>query len=57
MSESVLIRHANLPIFSSLTVRTGGGAAVGVVTELMNVHATLGIGIIARDVPCDGGWG
>lgn len=35
-------------------MRTCGCAAVGVVTELMNVHATLSIGIIASDVPCDG---
>ena len=36
---------------------TGGGAPVGVVTELMDVHATLSIGVIASDIPCDGGWG
>lgn len=39
-----------------LTVRPGGGAAVGVVTELVNVHATLGVGIVARDIPGDGRW-
>jgi len=38
-------------------VRTSGGAAVGVVTELMNVHATLSVGIVTGDVPCDGGRG
>lgn len=36
---------------------TSGGAAVGVVAELMDVHATLGIGIVAGDVPGDGGGG
>jgi hypothetical protein len=40
-----------------LTVGTSGCAAVGVVTELMNVHATLSIGIVASYIPCDGGWG
>jgi hypothetical protein len=34
-----------------------GCAAIGVVTKLMNMHATLSIGIISGDVPCDGGWG
>ena len=36
-------------------MRTGTGAAVGVVAELMDMHTTLGIGIVARDVPADGG--
>lgn len=36
---------------------SSGSAAVGVVTELMDVHSTLSIGIVASDVPCDGGWG
>lgn len=43
---SVAIQH---------TVRAGAGASVGVVTELMDVHASLGIGIVAGDVPRDGG--
>jgi len=38
-------------------VRPGGGAAVGVVAKGVNVHATLGVGIVAGDVPCDGGSG
>ena len=37
-----------------LTVRACRCAAVGVVTELMNVHATLSIWVIAFDIPCDG---
>lgn len=37
-------------------MRAGGGAAVGVVAELMDVETTLGIGVVARDVPADGGW-
>lgn len=36
-------------------MRAGGGAAVGVVTEGVNVHATLGVGVVAGDVPGDGG--
>lgn len=38
------------------TVWTSGGAAVGVVTKLVDVHAALGVGIVAGDVPGDGGW-
>lgn len=38
-----------------LTVRSGRGATIGVVTELMNVHATLRVGIVASDVVRDGG--
>lgn len=37
------------------TVRTGAGAAVGVVTELVNVEAALGVGIVALEVVGDGG--
>ena len=40
-----------------LTVRTGAGAAVGVVTEGVDVHATLGVGVVAGDVPGDLGLG
>jgi hypothetical protein len=42
---------------ASLTVRSSGCAAVGVVTELVDVHATLRIGIVAGDVPRDSGGG
>jgi hypothetical protein len=38
-------------------VRTSGGAAVGVVTELVNVESTLSVGVVASDVPGDGGGG
>lgn len=38
-----------------LTVGTGGGAAVGVVTELVDVEATLSVGVVAGNVPGDGG--
>lgn len=32
----------------------GAGAAVGVVAELVHVHAALRVGVVARDVPADG---
>ena len=38
-------------------MRTSRGAAVCVVTERVDVHATLSAGVVASDVPCDGGWG
>ena len=42
---------------SMLTVGPGGCAAVGIISELMDVEATLGIGVVASDIPCNGGWG
>lgn len=36
-------------------MRAGTGAAVGVVTELVDVHAALGGGIVAFDIVGDGG--
>jgi len=38
-----------------VVVRTGAGAAVGVVAKLVDVHATLGVGVVPGDVPGDGG--
>jgi len=38
-------------------VRTSACAAIGVVTELMDVHAALGGGVAAVDVVGNGGWG
>jgi hypothetical protein len=35
----------------SHTVRASRGATVGVVTELVDVDTTLGVGVVARDVP------
>lgn len=35
-------------------MRAGAGAAVGVITELVDVHATLGRGVVASDVVRDG---
>jgi hypothetical protein len=36
-------------------VRTGASAAVGIVTELVDMNATLGGGIVTGDVPGDFG--
>ena len=38
-------------------MRTGAGAAVGVVAKLVDVHAALGRGVVARNVVGDCGWG
>ena len=39
------------------TVRASRGAAVGVVAKGVDVHAALGIGIVAAQVPGNGGGG
>ena len=39
------------------TVRSGRCATIGVVTKLMDVEATLSIGIISSNVPGDDGGG
>lgn len=39
------------------TVRASGGAAVGVVTELVDMEGTLSVGVVAGDVPGDSGRG
>jgi hypothetical protein len=36
-----------------LTMRAGGGAAVGVVTKCMDMKAALGIGLVASDIVRD----
>lgn len=36
-------------------MRTSTRASVGVVTELMDVHASFGVGVIASDIVGDGG--
>ncbi len=33
------------------------GTAISIVTELVDVHATLGIGIVTTDVEGNGSWG
>lgn len=52
-----LIGGSTVSLAEGVVVRTGGGAAVGVVTELVDVHTTLGVGVVAGDVPRDGGRG
>ena len=48
-----------LPVLlaKGVEMRAGRGTTVGVVTELMDVHATLGVGVVACDVVGDGCWG
>lgn len=36
-------------------MRTSGSASIGIVAELVDVHATLGIGVVATEVVGDGG--
>lgn len=38
-------------------MRASASATIGIVTELVNVHAALGGGIVALDVVGDGGGG
>lgn len=38
-------------------MRAGRGAAVSVVTELVDVEGTIGVGVVAFDVPRDIGGG
>jgi len=38
-------------------VRAGRGAAVCIVAKGVNMHATVRIGVLARDIPRDGGRG
>lgn len=38
-------------------MRASRGAAIGVVTEGVDVHATLGAGVVAGDIPDDLGGG
>lgn len=52
-----LVGGSAVSLAEGVVVRTGGGAAVGVVTELVDVHTTLGVGVVAGDVPRDGGRG
>ena len=40
-----------------LTVGSCGGATIGIVTKLVDVHAALSIGVVASDIPRDGGRG
>jgi hypothetical protein len=37
-------------------MRSSARASIGIVTKGMDMHSPLGIGIIAGNVPGDGGW-
>jgi len=53
----LLILWGTMRLLVWVEVWAGGSAAVGVVTELVNVHSTLGVRIIAPDVVGDNGGG
>ena len=38
-------------------MRSGASASVGIVSKLVDVHASLGGGIVALDIIGDGCWG
>jgi hypothetical protein len=52
-----LVRGSSVSLAEGVEVRTGRGAAVGVVAEGVDVEATLGVGVVAGNVPADGGRG
>lgn len=52
-----LIRRRAVSLVEGVEVRTGRGAAVGVVTKGVDVEATLCVGVVAGDVVGDGGRG
>lgn len=52
-----LVRGGTVGLVVRVEVRTGAGAAVGVVTVGVDVEAALGVGVVAGDVPGDGGRG
>jgi hypothetical protein len=43
--------HSILGEYGMPTVRSSASAAVGVVTESVDVHATLSVGVVASNVP------
>lgn len=53
---SVVVLWGTVGLGEGVEVRASRGATVGVVTKLVDVHASQRVGIIARDVPRDGGW-
>jgi len=48
---ALLVLGGTVGLAVRVEVRAGGSAAVGVVTEGVNVHTTLSVGIVASDVP------
>lgn len=54
---TVRVSRSTVVLAEGVEVRASGGAAVGVVTELVNVESTLSVGVVAGNVPGDGGRG
>lgn len=54
---AVLVRWGTVGLSEGVEMRTSRCAAVGVVTESMDMEATLGICIVSRDLILNGGWG
>lgn len=52
---TVGISGSTVGLAVGVEVGASRGAAVGVVTELVNVESTLSVGVVAGDVPGDGG--
>jgi len=52
---ALIIAWGAVSLAVGVVMRTSAGAAVGVVTELVDMHATLGTGIVVLDVPSDSG--
>lgn len=52
---SGLVRRSAVSLSVRVEVRAGRSAAIGVVTKGMDVETTLGVGVVAADVPGDGG--
>lgn len=50
-----LVLGGTVGLAKGVEMGTSRGATVGVVTKLMDVEATLSVGIIAADFPGDGG--
>lgn len=49
------VRGSTVGLAVRVEVRSGRGAAVGVVTKGVDVEAALGVGVVAGNVPADGG--
>jgi len=50
-----MIRGGAVRLLEWVEVGTSRGAAIGVVAELVDVHSSLGIGVVAADIVGDGG--
>jgi hypothetical protein len=52
-----LVGRSTVGLSEGVEVRTGGGAAVGVVAELVDVHSALSVGVGVLDLVLDDGGG